>query len=390
MKLAAQLTLAAALAAPTLAMADDRTPLMSAMDKAGLGSTLDKSNLRLGGFVEGSWTYNLDSPDSGVNVGRSFDVEDQDPTLNQVDLFLERTVDVTKKTFDVGFRMEWIWGGDSRFIHSNGLFDHYGFNDGPDEQFDLNQAYLDLAIPVGNGLRLRLGKYVTPFGFETINPTTTPFYSRSFLFSYAIPFTHTGAMATYAVDDNWSIEGGVFRGWEQSLEDVNDMVSFHAKVAYTSSDKKWSGILQVCTGPEQFDNESDYRTVVDAIFTYTVNDKLTLSANADYGWEANAATDGGTASWYGVTAYAAYVIDPKVTLNGRVEWFNDDDGARGLGTNVYEATIGLAIKPFAGDQYGGGLTIRPEFRWDHADADIFNDGDDDNQFTLAADIIYAF
>jgi len=53
-------------------------------------------------------------------------------------------------------------------------------------------------------------------------------------------------------------------------------------------------------------------------------------------------------------------------------------------------TAGLAITPFPGNQWAGGLLFRPEIRWDHANNDIFNDGNDNNQYTVGGDLIFAF
>ncbi|MBC7816127.1 MAG: porin [Planctomycetaceae bacterium] len=372
-------------------------PLMRGLDALGLGQVLQEANINIYGHAAASYAYNFRNPEDNVNAGRVFDIEHDDITFNQLDITLERTVDPSKGRFDIGARVEWIWGGDGRFIHSNGLFDYdfatYGLTstqDGPDEQIDLNQAYVDLAIPIGNGLRVRAGKYVSPIGYETINPSTTPFYSRSYLFGFAVPFTHTGITGTYQLNDNWQVEAGVFRGWEQSLEDNNDAISFQGKLAWTSTDKAWSVTGQVATGPEQTDNESDYRTLFDVIVTYTANDKLSFAANADYGFESDAAADGGNASWYGIAGYAAYKIDSRFTLNGRVEWFNDDDGARGLGTDVYEVTAGLAIRPFASDEMLSNLLIRPEIRADFASDEIFDGGTEDTQITAGIDIIFTF
>src|SRR3712207_8488719 len=50
---------------------------------------------------------------------------------------------------------------------------------------------------------------LTPIGYETINPTQSPFYSRSFLFGYAIPFTHTGVTAAYRFSDTLAVEAGI-------------------------------------------------------------------------------------------------------------------------------------------------------------------------------------
>ena len=368
-----------------------RKPLMGLLDRAGLANSLDAANINIFGFVEGSYTYNFNDPAGEINVGRVFDFENDKVLLNQLDLTVERTVDVTKGKWDLGGRMEWIYGADAGLIHSNGLFDWYDGSRSPENQFDLNQAYLDLAIPVGNGLRLRGGKFVTLMGQETINPTTNALYSHSYLFGFAIPFTHTGVMGTYALNDNWTVEGGFFRGWEQSAEDNNDSLSFHAKVAYTSTDKTWGAILQAVTGPERADSNSDYRTVIDAILTLTPdpNGPWTFAVNGDYGWEASVPGIGDS-QWYGVAGYAGYKVNSMFTVNGRGEWFNDEDGARGLGTTVYEATLGLAITPFPNDALGSNLKIRPEIRYDYAQDDLFNGGADRDQVTVGIDAYFTY
>ena len=72
----------------------------------------------------------------------------------------------------------------------------------------------------------------------------------------------------------------------------------------------------------------------------------------------------------------------------RAEYFNDDDGARGLDTAVTELTAGVTLTPFPNNQWASGLMFRPEIRWDHANNDIFIDGTRDNQYTVGGDLIY--
>src|SRR5947199_399918 len=71
---------------PIYAADEARKPLMAMMDKVGMGSSMDSAGINVYGFVEGGWTYNFDTPNNQTNVGRVFDFEDQDKTLNQVDL----------------------------------------------------------------------------------------------------------------------------------------------------------------------------------------------------------------------------------------------------------------------------------------------------------------
>lgn len=370
------------------------TSIMGMANRAGVGKTLTDYGLTIGGWIEGSWTWN--SRDTRFNAGRVFDFENQDLTLNQVVIYVDKPIDWTKnKQFQLGGRMEWMWGGDARLIHSNGLFDHYGLSDGPDEQFDLTQLYADIFLPVGSGLNIRVGKFVTLMGAETINPNTNLFYSHSYLFGYAIPFTHTGVMGTYNLNDAWSIDLGVSRGWEQSLEDNNgDAIDVFGRATWTIDAKKATKLFVTAIGgPERAGNTDDYRYVIDVVFTTKLADQLTLTINGDYGWEENGGANGEDGSWYGVAGYLMYQINEMLCVNVRAEWFEDPDGARGLGTtgSVYEVSLGLDIHPFASNRNLAGLRLRPEIRYDYASDGLFgNSGDKHDQFTFGMDAIFAF
>jgi hypothetical protein len=377
-------------AAPAVASeeaAAPRRPLMGALDRAGMADRLDDARINIFGHVEASSSYNV----QGIkgNTGRVFDIDNEEVDLNQFDLTIERTVDVTQKKWDVGARMEWIYGEDAGLIHSNGLFDWYDGPRSPELQLDLNQAYVDVAVPVGNGLLLRGGKMVTHMGYETINPTSNPLFSRSILFGFAIPFTHTGVMGFYNVNDKLSVMLGFSRGWEQSLEDNNDALDYLGQIKYVFNDKT-TGYLNLVTGPEQAGNASDYRTVLDVILSHTASDTLTLAVNGDWGFESDGGADGSDAQWFGLAGYAIQKMNDRVSVNGRVEWFDDNDAARGIGTTVYEGTIGLGITPFPNDKLWSNLRLRPELRWDYGNDPIFDGGTEHNQITAAIDAIFTF
>jgi hypothetical protein len=365
----------------------DRAPLMSLMNTAGLADPLEKANINIYGFAEGSYTYNFDG-DRNPNAGRVFEYQSNKAVFNQLDLNIERTVDVTKKQWDVGGHLEMLYGSDARFIHANGLLD----SETPELQLDVVQAYVDLAVPVGNGLRIRAGKYVTPMGWETINPTTNALYSHSYLFNYAIPFTQTGVMGTYQLNDNWLVEGGIFRGWDQASEDNNGAISGHFKLGYTSTDKKLGVIGQVVTGPEQTGNCDNYRTVGDFQVSYAFTDKLTYALNADLGYEADVpGIDGKSAWWYGIANYLGYKLNDTFTLNGRAEWFRDDGGSRtGLSANYYELTLGVAVTPFPTDKILKNFLVRPELRADYSDEPAYSNGNEHEMYTAALDMIFKY
>ena len=367
-----------------------RKPLMALLDKAGLAKGMEDMGITVGGRVEGSYTYSFSAPPGNVITGRVFDFENQDLTLNQLGLYVDKQV--KSDVFDIGGRIEWIWGADSRLIHSVGLFDHYGSS--PDNQWDLNQAFLDINLP--NIAKVRVGKFNTPIGYELIDPTGNSLYSHSFLFGYAIPFTHTGVTATFKLNEQFDLMVGVTRGWDTSTEDNNDTVDFLGQIHYAFPTGDSNLYVTVISGADQPGDNDNWRTLVDLIYTRSIGDNVTVALNADYGYEANsqASASGSDVQWFGVAGYLGVKMSDAITLNTRIEYFNDQDGARltgGVGgTSLYEATAGLSIRPFANDAIGQNLVIRPEIRFDYAEKKFFDGATDRYHLTTAIDAIFSF
>lgn len=371
---------------------------MSLLSDAGIGQTLKDARINIYGHVEGSWTHNFNGGGK-IITGRLFDLENDDPTLNQVTLNVERTVIRDASNFDYGFRIEMLYGGDARFTHANGLFDHHEDDNrlGPDEQFDLLQAYADLNLPVANGLRVRVGKFTY---FKVIDPEASPLYSRSFSFGSALPFTLTGAYATYVVNDDVQVDFGISRGWDQALEDNNDCaIDVFGGVRYKLGDAT-NVVVKAILGPELDDNSGAYRFAIDATVSHKISDQLTLIGNGIVGHQFDGAPSDpfSEAWWYGVSGYAIYDINSYLQFNGRLEWYRDEDGATvtgGPSANLYSATAGVTITPFPNDHLLNGLKIRPELRYDYASKAIFGpnaagEGTDFGQLTGALEAYIAF
>lgn len=370
-----------------VAETSDVNPMMYLLNQAGVGQTLTDNGITVGGHVQVGWTYNFDRPDSQINVGRVFDFEDQDPTFHQAVVYFDKAVAYSAEEFNIGGRIEWMWGGDARLIHANGIMSN---GQSADEQFDPTQFYVEMNLPVGDGLKLKFGKFRTTIGYEYIDPTQNALYSHSFMFGYSIPFTHLGVLASYQFSPEFEGYVGVVRGWDQGFRDNNgDNMSYMLGGSYVLNEQT-TLYFNFITGPEQFDNSGDWRSLIDFSVEYAASDELSLAVNINVAYEADAAIDGGSAVWWGVAAYASYVVDPMFTVNGRLEYFNDDDGARGFDSGLVGATLGVAITPLPDDPIWKGLKLRPELRADFSNNDIFNDGEDDIQITFGVDAIFAF
>ena len=101
----------------------------------------------------------------------------------------------------------------------------------------------------------------------------------------------------------------------------------------------------------------------------------------------------GAKQWGGVAGYVSYALDPHFTLNTRLEWYRDAANGFSTGAPVsasyYEATAGVAIKPFPNDKFLSKLLFRPEVRYDHSDHAVFNSGNRD-QLTFSVGALFTF
>jgi hypothetical protein len=388
-------------------------PLMGVLDQIGVGNLMDSAKLSLYGYVEGSYTYNFEGPGISANNPfpnrqRLFDSENDRAILNQLDLSLERKVDPTANQLDVGFHVEGVFGGDARFIHGSGEGEPFGMPLGSTPRHphdllytDLYQAYFDVVLPLGNGLRIRAGKFAF---FKTIDPNASVFYSHTLWWASAIPFTNTGVTAAYYFSDALSAEAGFSRGWDETLRDNNGAIDAIGRVRYQSD--ATSAALSLSTGPELSHDNSHYVTVVELNVQQYLSDNLRIGADAIYGHKTKSAAgenlDGLPApvsadNWYGVAAYSVVKIDSHFSPAVRVEAYRDEGGfttgnttATNVGLWLYEATLGVTITPLPNDALVSNLKLRPELRYDYASKDFYVNGAKRDQCTAAIDVIFNY
>ena len=160
---------------------------------------------KISGWIDTGITFNPATPNDNQNFGRLFDDRANEPLLNQMVVNLERALAPQPGQFDWGFKLQFMYGSDARFIHGLGLLDHAAATS--IVQPDIVEAYLNLHFPVltDGGLDLKLGKWVTLEGAETIDPRTNFFYSHTLHFSISVFRLITPAVSRLCTPRNGSI-----------------------------------------------------------------------------------------------------------------------------------------------------------------------------------------
>jgi hypothetical protein len=357
------------------------------------------------GYIEGGYLYDMSGPGNqtppksapGDEIFFAGDYKNEF-MLNQVDIAIQRDmVNLPKGNWDFGFGFEGGSGRDFYFTHSNGILDQHNKQGGTglDDQLDLLQAYGQIGIPVGTGITVEAGKFLSLLGYEKIDPTQNIFYTHSYGFGYGRPFTMTGILGAYTFTDEQNaspvtITGGITRGWNQSLYDNNGDIDgvMQLKVATQALDLSFN----LMVGPEGVlpygpADHSHWWLVPEGVIQVHLSDQLLIAGDFLYG------TAPTLTQWFNAVAYAQYKIDPHVYLNGRIEYYHDGRGVTtgvgGTDINYWEATLGTTIVPLPDSPYLSTLAFRPEIRFDDADQPAF-DFSKHSELTFAVDVEYRF
>src|SRR5271167_3475984 len=171
----------------------------------------------ISGFVDAYYGYNYNHPlevdpffpTFAGNGLQAFTNETNSFALNMVELIVDKAPDATSAESRAGYHIAAGYGEAASVVNGADIT-------GDGSNFYLKEAYMSYLAPVGKGLTVQVGKFVTPIGAEVIESNANWNYTRSILFYYAIPYFHFGANAKYVFNPKWSITGYLVNGWNNS------------------------------------------------------------------------------------------------------------------------------------------------------------------------------
>ena len=344
---------------------------------------------KLSGFLDTSYTWSSNFPDPDISI-RVFDIDQNKIVFNDFNITLDRAV--ADKGWSVGARLVGDFGRTAELLREATL---WGADFHEEPSAELREANLTVRVPVGAGLLIKGGLFMTTLGTEII-PEPGSYndnISRSYLFGFAIPFRHLGMLITYPVHKTVSISMGPVTGWDNP-RDNNNQPSFLAAVNFTPVDK-FSLASSFIVGPEQDDNNGRTRFTWANVASYTPIDPLTLTAEFTFGHEQKATASLRDATWLGLATYANYSWTKRFSTALRGEFFYDKDGVRmGGGTLGVETRTKLGEFTLTGAyKFTEMLLGRVEIRQDWADERVFQkgkSGSDSNQTSIALQAIYTY
>lgn len=292
------------------------------------------------GLKIGGWTQlGYHSDDS---IADFFNQYEDHVALHQQWLYAEKAADGSCG-WDWGFRFDAMYGIDAdntqAFGNPGGRWDNSASFDHGEYGFALPQAYVEVA----NGdLSVIVGHFFTTIGYEVVPAPDNFFYSHAWTMNNSEPFTHTGALATYAVNDSLTVYGGWTAGWDTGFDQFRDGSNFLGGFSLALNDSV-DLIYMTTFGDFGWAGRDAYSHSI--VLDVDLTDRLNYVLQSDLMrlGEFDAET-------IGINQYLLYDLNDTWAVGARVEWWkpNAESG--------YNATFGVNWKPHSN------FVMRPEVR----------------------------
>ncbi|MCX7183674.1 MAG: porin [Nitrosospira sp.] len=308
--------------------------------------------IEIGGWINGGATFNPSHSTLGYNGPVTFGDRANQAQMNQLNFFLQRAVVTEGKSWDLGFRADFLFGTDAIFTQAYGnpaadvnnnniLMPNRGAwdldlccNSSRNYGIALPQAFVEAYAPIGNGLNVKAGHFYTPIGYESVPAPNNFFYSHAYTMQYGEPFTHTGVLTNYNVDKNvvfmsGAITGSGTGGWDGNFNRQMDNWGGIGGLTYTTDDKRSSANISG-TGSQVSSRSNAFWGMYSVVLKHMITPKTHFILQHDHGYADNVQLSygQGQAQWYGINTHAYYDVTTDFSVGVRGEWFRDRDGFR--------------------------------------------------------------
>lgn len=282
--------------------------------------------IRFSGYAEGFYQWNFDRPSNDITNYRAFDNRHNTFTLANVALGVEWDIHnvVGKITLQYGltpssyYLLEPSLAGSSGVAESNASLWKY-----------IQEAYGGYRIPVGRGLQLQMGVFLSAVGVESIPVHGNWNWSNSNVF-FGLPFYYTGLRASYPIGQRWNASLAVYNGWN-SVVDNNRGKSLESRIWYTKGADiafhalYFSGIERNPGSAEG----SHWRHLFNMYGTWRLTKELSLRADLYSGLEP---TRFGTSWWSSGAFYGRIQVWNPIFLALRIDAYYEYRAANDRGT----------------------------------------------------------
>jgi hypothetical protein len=330
------------------------------------------SGVEISGFVQSSYFYNTAHPKDGLSDAYLWNTKDDSFSLNKFKLTIASKPVATDK-WDAGFRTSLMFGDDAPQLNTPGLNGNVGntsFN-------DVREAYVELNVPIGTGLNIKMGELISLLNYESGDGGAANInFSQGNQWWFTGNGPSAGIQATYNFTDKVGLTARVDNGLFQGPVDNNEGKAVSASLNLKPTSNFWFNVYPFYDSqPGGADTKG-----VGTIGGVQITPKLGTGYEVDY---FNFENPGNSSDVWSIGGWVWYDFTSKVGVAFRADYIDSPDGV--LGPPVRPGA-GITTPSTYGDLASLTLTlnwkpapnikIQPEVRWDYT---AYKDGLDGRQ-----------
>ena len=361
------------------------------------------SQMTISGFVTASYMHDFSDPPGGKSPGYLWDQHNDNFTLNKIKLtFASPPAEFSGDKWDAGYRVSLIYGQDAQFVDTRGTPTASGGTPVASEYYPIREAYVDLNVPIGTGLNVKIGELISLLNYESGDGgAANNNLSQGYQWYFTGNPPATGVQLTYNLADwldvkareqNGMYAGPVAFGQSKTTMFAVDikplkklwfsLVGFGGRESAGFVQSLWGGSL---LGGFQATEKLSFGTELDYFSFY--NPQGVVPAGSSPVWS--------TGLW------TAYDFTKKFGAALRAEFLSDKDGVDatsggvgapagflnppGTGQDLYSLAFTLSYRPVPS------IKIQSELRYDHSSCDTGTAfGTKNDRALLGAGVSYLF
>lgn len=315
--------------------------------------TAPNYGIQYNGLVDGYFLFQSRNPkDSSTITGRVYDVRNDSPTLAMAEL----NVFENPRPWSLGFKATLVAGDDTDINH----YDFEGASGGKGEARFKNLQQLYGSYAFGrDGAGIDIGKFVTPFGYETIEATGNYNYSHSIPFGLeptyqfgARIYTPANALRVSGLVATAYLAKAIYNTPSAGVQDDNGKPAYIGQLAYTDPRGRLALTSTLGLAEDKFDfssfaesNSNTQVTLSDSVLTYALNSKSSAGVNYVYARFKPNGRNRQTLNGLGV--YYHQTLTSKTGFALRLSGTDTQTDASDFHPKPYEVTATYQTKPAA-------------------------------------------
>ncbi|HLH56194.1 MAG TPA: outer membrane beta-barrel protein [Verrucomicrobiae bacterium] len=350
------------------------------------------SDITLSGFVTTSYFHDSTMPPASmgrISPGYLWNRVSDSFSLNKVKITLASPqVQNTGEKWDAGYRVSLIAGQDAPIVNTKSGVTGFDY---------LREAYVELNVPIGTGLDVRVGELISLLNYESGDGgAVNANFSQGFQWFFTGNPPAAGVQLGYKFTDwlnlTFRVENGLYAG----PIDNNRAKTYMGAIGIKPFDKLWFSLLGFGGREEAGFTQSLWGGSL--LGGWNATDQLAFGTELDYFnfHNPNGSTPSGNSPVWSTGLWATYDFTKKVGVAVRGEFLSDSHGVDasggalgflnppGTGQDLSSVALTLNYKPVPT------IKIQPEIRFDHTSwAGGFVPGHQ-NRFVYGAGVSYLF